>query len=140
MKDDRSKAPRRARFPFSSVGRLARRWEGGWARFFSELNARGETRLEEIGRKLRQTEAWLRVADAAEKAERQRKRVRARWEHWGSEALGRAGIATDAQFENLKEEIQRLQWRIDRLSKKMQENQVDGEGAPEEESEFRSLA
>lgn len=139
MKSDRSKAPRDTRFPFSFVGRLSRQWEGRLEHFLSELNSRGETRLEELARKLRQTDAWLRVLSAAEKAEKRRDAARERVSRLGAQLLGQAGIATDAQVETLVEELRRLSWRLDRMAQKLEENPTDGELPAGPEAEFRSI-
>jgi hypothetical protein len=140
MKNDRSKAPRDARFPFSFVGRLARRWEERAERFLSELNARGETRLEEISRKIRQTETWIRILGAVEKAERRRDAARETWGRWNAALLGRAGIATDRQIEELGEQLRRLSWRLERIAQKVQENPASADGAAEADEDLRSLA
>lgn len=142
MKNDRSKAPRDMRFPFSFVGRLSGPWEERLERFLSELNTRGETRLEEISRKLRQTDAWLRILSLAERVEKRREVVRGTWSRLGAGLLGRAGVATDAQFEALSEELQRLSWRLERLTQKIpkvMENQLDSENRPDSDGEFRSF-
>lgn len=122
------------------MGRLAKRWEGRAERFLSELNARGETRLEEISRKIKQTEAWLRLIDATEKVEERRSAARAKWTGLGNQVLGRAGIATDAQISELSEELRMLSWRLDRISKKLQENSMDPKGESPPENDIRSLA
>ncbi len=130
------------RFPFSFVGRLSGPWEERLERFLSELNTRGETRLEEISRKLRQTDAWLRILSLAERVEKRREVVRGTWSRLGAGLLGRAGVATDAQFEALSEELQRLSWRLERLTQKIpkvMENQLDSENRPDSDGEFRSF-
>lgn len=129
MKQDRSQASGKSS---SLLGRLER--------LVSELNERGETRLEEISRRLRQTEAWLRIHTVMERVERRRAALRERWENLGEALLRRAGIASDRQIEELSEQLRRLGWRLERVSQQVQGGsrpQVDGAARDED---LRSLA
>jgi len=128
MKQDRSQAPENSS---TLLGRVER--------FLSELNERGETRLEEISRKLRQTEAWLRIHATIERAQRRRAALRDQWVRVNEALLRRVGVASDRQVEELTEEIRRLGWRLERVSQQVQGDHppVDGDAR---DDDLRSLA
>jgi len=140
MKNDRSKAPLDARSPLSWMGGLARRWEERAQRLLTEINARGETRLEEISRRIRQSDAWLRLVDVSARMEERRNAVRERWAKLGAMALERVGIASAAQVAQLDEKLRMMSWRLERMARKIQENPQDEKVEAEAESDIRSLA
>lgn len=122
------------------MGGLARRWEERAQRLLTEINARGETRLEEISRRIRQSDAWLRLVDVSARMEERRNAVRERWAKLGAMALERVGIASAAQVAQLDEKLRMMSWRLERMARKLQENPQDEKVEAEAESDIRSLA
>ncbi len=122
------------------MGGLARRWEERAQRLLTEINARGETRLEEISRRIRQSDAWLRLVDVSARMEERRNAVRERWAKLGAMALERVGIASAAQVAQLDEKLRMMSWRLERMARKIQENPQDEKVEAEAESDIRSLA
>lgn len=122
------------------MGGLARRWEERAQRLLTEINARGETRLEEISRRIRQSDAWLRLVDVSARMEERRNAVRERWAKLGAMALERVGIASAAQVAQLDEKLRMMSWRLERMARKIQENPQDEKAEAEAESDIRSLA
>lgn len=132
----------------SGAGRGARgwgegvraRWEARIQALFTDLSERGETRVEEWSRRLRQTDIWLRTLEARERVAGQVERVATQWERLAKAAYNKAGVATEQQLEELNEELRQLQWRVDRLTQRGQETAA-APGAEEPPSEdLRSLA
>jgi predicted nucleic acid-binding Zn-ribbon protein len=67
-------------------------------------------------------------------------RAAARWDHLTEGAYNKAGVATEQQLEELKEQVRQLQWRVDRLTQRSQEPPAaQGVGEPTSE-DLRSLA
>lgn len=117
-------------------GRLEERTQ----RFFTDINERGETRLEELSRKVRQTELWIRMLELSERAEVTGNQAIARIEEISEKALRRAGIATDTKVMELEEQIGRLRRKLERMQERNQVNPTGSVEASADDASFQGLA
>lgn len=140
MNQDRQGAGGQRRTPRSFVGSAWGKWEARFQSLFTDLSERGETRVEEWSRRLKQTDLWLRTLEAQERVTSGVERVTARWDRLSEATWSKAGVATGQQLEELAEQLRQLQWRVDRLAQKVQDSQPGTATGKDGEDDVRSLA